>query len=228
MTHTKFIELLNLYVDHQISAEEAGLLEAEIQQNPARRELYLQYCRMQKGCTLLAETFRDHAPTPAWAEVHEFPHSRRRALAWTSGLGTLAAAACVALVLMNRAPAPADNAANQPVKAPALAQNDTPAPMAQPMLTLPAMEQSHQRLQTVFTSAPVMTNALSPDQANMTLTAQDLARFDWMNHVQVEPVQLDNYSFQVRPATDTELNRTYRSHKQFQGNAQMISFEFQR
>ena len=40
MKDTRFIELVNLYVDRQISAEETAELETEIQANPRRRQVY--------------------------------------------------------------------------------------------------------------------------------------------------------------------------------------------
>jgi hypothetical protein len=57
MKDSEFIELLNLYLDHEISADNAARLEAEVQGNPERRRVYRQYCRMQKACTLLANDF---------------------------------------------------------------------------------------------------------------------------------------------------------------------------
>jgi hypothetical protein len=58
MKESKFIELLNLYIDHQISQEEAGVLEEEILRNPQRRQTYHQYCRMQRACTLVLDQFK--------------------------------------------------------------------------------------------------------------------------------------------------------------------------
>ncbi len=62
MKNSTFIELLNLYVDRQISPADAALLEAEIQQNPQRRKIYREYCQMQKACAILSENFRTDAP----------------------------------------------------------------------------------------------------------------------------------------------------------------------
>ena len=53
MKESKFIELLNLYVDHQISPDDAKLLESEVESNPTRRRIYRQYCQMQKACALM-------------------------------------------------------------------------------------------------------------------------------------------------------------------------------
>ena len=58
MKDQEFIELLNLYLDHEISPADAARLEAEVQSNLPRRALYNQYCRMQKACTSLGADFR--------------------------------------------------------------------------------------------------------------------------------------------------------------------------
>ena len=55
MKDSKFIELLNLYLDQQIEPAEAALLEEEIARHPARRQTYQQYCRMHRACTLMFE-----------------------------------------------------------------------------------------------------------------------------------------------------------------------------
>ena len=61
MNDSRFIELLNLYVDQQITAAEATELEAELQENAERRRTYHQYCRKQKACTQLFEQERQAA-----------------------------------------------------------------------------------------------------------------------------------------------------------------------
>lgn len=62
MKEHEFIELLNLYLDHEITAEDAARLEAEIQLNQDRRNTYREYCRMQRACRILANEFTS---TPA-------------------------------------------------------------------------------------------------------------------------------------------------------------------
>ena len=57
MKESRFIELLNLYIDRQISPEDAALLEEEILQNPGRRHTYSQYCRMHRACTLALDRY---------------------------------------------------------------------------------------------------------------------------------------------------------------------------
>jgi hypothetical protein len=53
MNDKKFMELLNLYLDREIDADDALRLEAEVASNPARRRVYDEYCRMQKACSML-------------------------------------------------------------------------------------------------------------------------------------------------------------------------------
>jgi len=104
----KFIELLNLYLDHEISAAEVRVLEAEILSNPARHRLYRQYCAMHKGCLELASTFAPQSEVAAARNAssackvvrnREAPPSAPRDKfgwgAWLGGLGL--AAACGAL-----------------------------------------------------------------------------------------------------------------------------------
>ena len=53
MNKSRFIELLNLYLDNELSAEEADELLDETRRNPRRYELYLEYCRIHKACSSL-------------------------------------------------------------------------------------------------------------------------------------------------------------------------------
>ncbi len=109
MNDSRFIELLNLYVDHQLTPAEAAELEAELARNPTRRRTHQQYCRMQKACISLLETERAHAPLPpklaraladADRKITALPDTRssRRQRTWWAAAGTLAAAACATLL----------------------------------------------------------------------------------------------------------------------------------
>jgi hypothetical protein len=109
MKDSRFIELLNLYVDREIAPEDAAALEAEVHRSAARRQLYEQYCRMDRGCTvLLAQNPAAPAPKLAAAlaaadrKVVEFPeHTGGRSKLVLFG-GLMAAAAAVAIVFVNR------------------------------------------------------------------------------------------------------------------------------
>jgi len=109
MKESEFIELLNLYLDHEISPADAVRLEAEIRGNLERRRVYLQYCRMQQACKAIAADFTaDETGAAASGErkVVAFapaaPASRLRRAPLSYALGAVAAAACVALVFVSR------------------------------------------------------------------------------------------------------------------------------
>lgn len=232
MTHIKFIELLNLYLDHEISMEEAALLEAEIQTNPERRDLYRQYCRMQKGCAQLAGVFAEQdASEPAPRKFVPQAASRQRSFpVWTAGLG-MAAAACAAfaIVMVSRS--------TQPVDAPFAAQTNAPqivaaAPTAKPseaqsVYSLAELTASRNELHSVYT--PTLVNLSAPADQRQPLYANASAeRFDWMDDVKLAPVSdTDEFSFQVRPVV-AEGKRTYRSHRPIEGKVEMTAFQFQR
>lgn len=64
MNEEKFIELLNGYIDCELSSTEAAELEAEIAANPPRRATYEQYCRLHKACQTVL-TARATIPRPS-------------------------------------------------------------------------------------------------------------------------------------------------------------------
>lgn len=110
MKDSEFIELLNLYLDHEIGSADAARLETEVQQNPERRRLYRQYCAMQKACTELAVQYVDvEVPAP---KIASFSPRRQ---AWYPA--ALAAAACltVFLFIRSREATPSAAPVSQPV-----------------------------------------------------------------------------------------------------------------
>ncbi len=230
MKDTEFLELLNLYLDHEISAEDAIRLETEVQRSPARHRTYLEYCRMQKACTILAKDFADQ---PAQKKILAFEPRRS---AWSGGLfavgGLAVAAACVALVLVNRAPEsnPGSSAGSKPSFAaskPVAGQSlDVAASIPSAgsekllggaiarMVTIPVRRGE---LKPVFVSAPMV-------QSNAD------TQFEWMQGVQLAPmrslpeqnVRLDARS-PLQPAS-----RTYTSGRSVQGTVEMTAFRFQK
>ncbi len=102
MNDNHFIELVNLYIDRQISGEEMELLEAEMQANPRRRAVYRQYCQMHRATTLVYESFRSEdgvLPTDklkVQAKIAQFEPQYSRRKHWTY-YATGLAVACVAL-----------------------------------------------------------------------------------------------------------------------------------
>ncbi len=106
MKDTRFIELVNLYIDRQISPEETAEFEAEIQRNPLRRRTYQDYCRLHRATRLVHESFRSDAE-PASVGVRQpygiaqiAQRARQRRQRWVVVAGGLAAAACVAFVFV--------------------------------------------------------------------------------------------------------------------------------
>jgi hypothetical protein len=124
MKDTEFIELLNLYLDHELTPADCARLESEVKTNAARRRVYQQYCRMQQGCKALAADFAAEAPAVSSGKILSFESAapaRSRPLGLLT-VGSLAmAAACVAFVLVARGPQPAGDSgaavAHTPAKA---------------------------------------------------------------------------------------------------------------
>jgi anti-sigma factor RsiW len=100
MKDNRFIELLNLYIDRQITAEETAELEAEIQGSPQRQAVYRQYCQIHAATKVVYESFRAGAAEPAAdpsgrpATLESF--GARRRTNWVHYVGGFAAAAAVA------------------------------------------------------------------------------------------------------------------------------------
>jgi hypothetical protein len=125
MKDNRFIELVNLYVDRQITAEEAAELEVEMQASPRRRAVYRQYCQMHRATTLVYDSFRANSSEQKPAETGEkvvvarfdHQHSRRRT-PWALYAGGLTAV-CLAMVFVVRqnSSQPAELIAITPAKA---------------------------------------------------------------------------------------------------------------
>ena len=101
MNDSEFIELLNLYLDHEITPADAARLEAEVRGNPERRRTYLEYCRMQKACALLAADFAADRPAVRRESVAA---GFGWAAAGFASFGVVAAGLAVAFVLWQRLP----------------------------------------------------------------------------------------------------------------------------
>ena len=139
IANARFIELLNLCVDDQLTPGEAAELDAALLASPARRRAYEQYSRMTQACAQLFQIDPARAQAPAspslaralaeaerkiqHAHAAALRHSRttstdsRPRITWArglfalGGLAALGAAAAIALILHTRAPdAPVNNA----------------------------------------------------------------------------------------------------------------------
>lgn len=227
MTHHKFIELLNLYLDHEISMEDAAALEAEVQRDRRRMAIYRQYCQMQRGCVKLAAAF---AADPArQGKANPFARSQHRALSgWMYGAAAVAACAVFGLVMLFRQPElaaggnliVADRADQQ-----AMAVHQTTA-LAPGAYALGELSQARPELHAVYTPTLVGFNAgtARPTAFYATSTGD---RFDWMDDVKLAPMESDKLSFRVRPVI-AGGERTYRSQRPIEGKIEMTAFQFQR
>lgn len=235
MNDSKFIELLNLFLDHEITAADAQLLEAEVQRNPARRRLYREYCEMQKACVLLAEQ----------AQPSTLPESVRTetvvADRWWSpatwGFGTYAsglcaAAACLALVAVLRNGNGSMVAASK-APSPAVIANvqiDTQPNRLETRREMPMTVSLGSRtsdLHPVFTTQSL---ALTKQHRDTVPAATTDPRFEWMNRVQVTSLQkpkADELLFEATSSLQTDAS-TFRSRPSGEGSFTKAAFQFQR
>ena len=223
MKDSTFIELLNLYVDHQISPAEAERLENEVRSNPERRRVYRQYCQIQKACTSLGEAFRTEAPAPAATpQIIDFK-PRRRAIGFAAYGATVAAlAACVAVVVVLRS-------RPQPLALPT-------APVAQvqssatPAALVAATPAARPALQPVLGPRSLKLREQNAELLEATPAAYQVAFGDWMNDVRLssmEGVSIDELRFDGRSPAQSEL-RANRAVRPFQGKVEMAAVRFQK
>ena len=246
MKESEFIELLNLYLDHEISAADAARLETEVQSNPGRRMVYQEYCRMQKACKLLVSDFKSEgvaAETATERNVVAFDPvaasaaaARRGRSNWMLATGGLAAA-CIALVAMNRGTntAPSGNAPINPVgqvsPSPAREVN-VPADQVTVTKASKPLElgRNAQRTRPVLVSDSLTltgnTNSLliaSDNEAN--------EQFKWIGALQIAPLdpRPENLRFDVQPATLRPDARTlHRTRTRTDGTVEMSAFRFEK
>lgn len=129
MKEQEFIALLNLFIDGEISAADAARLEAEVRGDPRRRAIYRQYCRMHRAGQVLAEEFRAAESGPAVRQVVASAEgSPRRRTPLLLGIGGLAAAAAVAVLLVLRPTARGPVSAGATMAVQATAASPSPAP----------------------------------------------------------------------------------------------------
>jgi hypothetical protein len=133
MKDHRFIELVNLYIDRQITASETAELEAEIQAHPRRRAIYQQYCQIHRATMVIGEGFLPQAagqPTQTTLansqSVQRASAQRQRRVRWGYYASGLAAAACFGLIFIRLNSKPAGVIER-------LASG--PAPMARPAIS---------------------------------------------------------------------------------------------
>ena len=253
MKQSRFIELLNLYVDQQISPEEAAELESVVNADPVRRRTYAHYCRMQRACALLGQTERDAAPTSfaferslqeADRKIARASHPRtsaRPGFGWLigSGAGLAAMAACVAIIFVV---SPQDDqslrpveisgsgpiASNQPV--PTALQHGGGQPTTSPStLAVASIPSAVAGTKLVFTSHKPLVVAVNEAEEIAEAAEVNQAVAAWAQSVSLEPrpVVVDADAFKG-PATLQQDNRVFRSRRPMQATAEFTAFQFQR
>lgn len=240
MSERRFLELLNLYIDEQISAAEAAELESEVLSNPERRLVYDEYCRLQRACCLLGESARQSAPSSAVFARSLRDAERKiatpRLAPWrpsTVGLfSTAAMAACIALVfVVNQRPEPlltggelvAEN--NESGNAPVVA---APVMVSVPVHAAPATPASPIKVLALDVSPEVQAVARNAREAEIAST--DREALEWMQRVDLLPVSrviVDEWAFESRPVLHTD-HHVFRSRPSIPENAEFTAFQFQR
>jgi len=250
MKESRYIELLNLYVDHQLTAEEAVELEAEVQRSPERRKTYLQYCRMQKACGLLFEADRTLAPKTA-AAVIAIRNPGARRTDWTPSIfgwgglrvaGFAAAAACAVIVGLRFLPgeSPSELASNSLVAAvspglePRPLETQAMASAAGSITTMefpvdfPTVTPQKSALQSVWFASSLRSKQSGVEDFGAGSTA-DLA---WLNQVSLPSVRaplVEDLRFEGRPESLSQPETpVYGGRRPYQGNIEMTAFQFQR
>lgn len=247
MKESRFIELLNLYVDHELSAAEAAELEAEITANPARRRTYQQYCRMQKACTQLFETAREEAPASpllqrsleaADEKIVSFPERSRRQrergviIGWSAAAGLAACIALLAVTLVRREvtePAPLLLVSASTAPAPSVGAAPT-VERVNPVAGQLVAVATNAEFRPVFSTQTFMLGRAAVD-TETPVPASD-HRFDWLASVELTPLQrakVAEASFQTRPVLAPADSAVFTNGKDFTADqAEYIGFQLQK
>lgn len=233
MKDQRFIELLNLYIDRQITAEETTELEAEMQQNPSRQAVYQQYCRIHSATKLVYDSFRANAAEmPAGQQINragvvELFETKRRRSQFTYYVGGLAAAACLALVFVRYNPEPLSSEATTITQV--SAQPSLPLmsePVAIPTAPLLARDPSINLVS--LRNAPEHT----PDYSAMlvALREQDEERAFASGQLQINRSQslFDDGVFDAQRNKPVQNPRVFRSRLTPAQQAEFTAFQFQR
>lgn len=230
MKDNRFFELVNLYIDRQITAAETAELEAEMQASPRRRAIYRQYCQMHHATKSVYESFRVHAGEPqanattSRGVIANFEHrQRQRRYGWIHYAGALAAAACLTLVFVRF------NASTPPA-APVSPVAQSPMPKVADVPTVPAPE----RVLVELPPGPTSLRHIATVEPNypemlMALRREEKRAFE---NSQIQPDRMtslfDDGVFDSRPVGPANSPRIYRSKHlpAQQGEIEFTAFEF--
>jgi hypothetical protein len=232
MKDNRFLELVNLYIDRQITADETAELEAEIQSNPRRRAVYRQYCQISRATTLVYQSFRAEAPGQPvrpgakGASIAPFeikPPARRNR--WTYYAGGLAAACvAVALVRWNLVTADGGRTPAPTVAQPVVAAVTQPAPAAMAVVPGP--------LPPALTLASLRDGKVANHDYNPVLAAlrkqEQRALADGQLPANQLPSLFDDGVFESPTSAATGNSRIFRTKPTPAQQAEFTAFQFQR
>ncbi len=229
MKENRFIELLNLYIDRQITAAETAELEAELQSNPKRQAVYRQYCQIHTATKQVYASFRANSADnpvnePGQTGVIELFESRRRRTNWIHYVGGTAAAACLAVVFFrfqSTATVEAPQVAVQPKPAVVAPVEVAAAPAPVKVETAPAMISLRD------------TATLSPDYMAMltVMREQDEERAFSNERLRIGRIQplFDDNIFEPARLISTQEQRVFRSFQPASAQqTEAAAFQFQR
>lgn len=229
MKENRFIELLNLYIDRQITAAETAELEAELQSNPKRQAVYRQYCQIHTATKQVYASFRANSADnpvnePGQTGVIELFESRRRRTNWIHYVGGTAAAACLAVVFFRFQ-------STATVEAPQVAVQPKPAVVA-------PVEVAAAPAPVKVDAAPAMislrdTATLSPDYMAMltVMREQDEERAFSNERLRIGRIQplFDDNIFEPARLISTQEQRVFRSFQPASAQqTEAAAFQFQR
>jgi hypothetical protein len=222
MNDKEFIELLNLYVDREISPADALRLEKVVATNTRRREIYDQYCRIQKACSMLSEETLDMSSVRTTPAVIEFPSERTWRLGpMVAGLAAAAACAVVIVGVKNREAASADLTSSN--SAPAAVASNPVAAAADSLSMKPVL---FMRLPSDSASRGAQRTLLTNSDAQA-----PMPQLNWIGDIHMSPVSPSaTGDFLLNPKTDLKAAVMTDSapSRDSQEPVEMAAFRFQR
>ena len=246
MKEKEFIELLNLYLDHEISPADAARLESEVQNNTARRQIYRQYCRIQKACRMAAADFQtepvetvatDKKVVAFKPELAKAAGSGRKRANGLYTLGTFAAlAACVAVVFVgqNQQVTTPESSAVPPVAvAPSSTITNPDAAFVASTSAAPrGLVSVPPRPQQMWVRDPLLlTGNTQAEAVRAAALSQANNQLAWIPAVQLAPLQQrtsDDLHFAATLQSESRAlgNRTNTQAKPVQSAEEMLMFKF--
>ncbi len=245
MKHEEFLELLNLYLDHEISAADASRLEAEVQSDAARRAIYHEYCRMQKACMILASDFRETevatAESGAGGKVVAFGTAaarRRSRVQLVAAASATLVAACVTLVFVwpDGVALPAKSAGGVAASAPGNAQpvglvpNPGLKSLARGLVSVANRQDSGEASKVTLVTESLVLSGIRPSPSVITVGLSPDDQLAWMRNFQLVSIQernqLDQLRFDAPPPTLRPDRRQLGTRAPAEAAVEMTAFRF--